>query len=379
MGTNAGRQVAVVGGGIGGLTAALAFARQNADVTVFEQAPALLEVGAGLQITPNGARALNALGLADRLAQSSILAEAVVPRDGTSGRDLARFDLSAEVPGYRFFHRAELLDLLVDVCRGAGVEFRLGERVSMAKGRLALKTEATEADLIVAADGLHSVARAVLNEPKDPFFTGQVAWRAIISGEHPTEAHIWMAPGRHLVSYPLTGNRINLVAVEERSAWAEEGWYHPDDPQAVQAAFEGCCGEVRGLLDRITDVHLWGLFRHPVAARWHCERMALVGDAAHPTLPFLAQGANLAIEDAYLLAKLTDKTRDISKALAEYQRLRKARVGRAIAAANANARNYHLSGIQRSVAHLALGFLDRVAPNAYRRRLGWLYDFDVTA
>jgi salicylate hydroxylase len=135
---------------------------------------------------------------------------------------------------------------------------------------------------------------------------------------------------------------------------------------------------LQDLLAQVDTCHLWGLFRHKVADHWHNDRIALLGDAAHPTLPFLAQGANLAIEDAFALAQITDAQHNLAQALHAYQSARRPRVSRAIAAANANARNYHLSGMPRRVAHLGLKTLGKIAPDAFINRLGWLYDHDVT-
>ncbi|MDA1153655.1 MAG: FAD-dependent monooxygenase, partial [Proteobacteria bacterium] len=370
VGANAGRSIAIIGGGIGGLTAALAFARQGAKVTVHEQARAIAEVGAGLQITPNGARALAALGLADALDQIGLRAAAVQPVDALIGRAIARFDLTHQTPPYRFVHRADLIGLLARACAAAGVRIALNARIAdVTAGGL------SGADLTIGADGLHSVIRPVLNNAAAPFFTGQVAWRAIIPAtDLPPVAQIWMAPGRHVVTYPLPDNRLNIVAVQERDTWAAEGWHHDDDPTNLRAAFADCAAPLQDLLAQVDTCHLWGLFRHKVADHWHNDRIALLGDAAHPTLPFLAQGANLAIEDAFALARITDAQPDLASALKAYQSARHPRVSRAIAAANANARNYHLSGMQRRVAYIGLKTLSKIAPDAFINRLGWLYD-----
>ena len=372
-----GHPVVVVGGGIGGLTAALCFAFHGAKVTVLEQAPALTEVGAGLQITPNGAVVLTRLGLGAALKAVGVRAQAVCPTDALSGRRLARFDLT-RLPGeaYRFLHRADLLDLLVKACVSRGVALRTGVHVAgITAGRLQQsQVEVSPDALIVGADGLHSVLRPYLNGPETPFFTGQVAWRAVVQADEKPEARIWMAPGRHVVTYPLTGGRLNIVAVQEQAGWTPEGWSHKDDPATMQDAFRDACPELRGLLDRVTQTRKWGLFRHKIAAHWHKDNVALVGDAAHPTLPFLAQGANLAIEDAWVLASVCDR----GLGLPAYQVLRRARVQRAIAAANANAVNYHLRGVRRGVAHAGLRVIGAVAPQTFLRRMDWLYGRDVT-
>uniref|UniRef100_UPI00404840E3 FAD-dependent monooxygenase n=2 Tax=Yoonia sp. TaxID=2212373 RepID=UPI00404840E3 len=375
--------VAIVGAGIGGLTAALAFARHGAEVFVLEQAPALTEVGAGLQITPNGGRVLQALGLSDAAARAGIAADAVVPKDAMSGRDVTRFDLTAQTPRYRFFHRASLQGLLADGAEAAGVTVHLGVQAHGmdVQGVMQTSKGPMHADVVVGADGIHSKLRAYCEpDAQQATFTGQVAWRGVVpTRETPAEAHIWMAPHRHVVTYPLDNGLLNVVAVQERSAWAAEGWSHGDDPQNLRAAFADCAPAVQEILAQIDRPLLWGLFRHPVVAQWTRGPVALLGDAAHPTLPFLAQGANLAIEDAYVLARCCAQEADVPQAFARYQALRRDRVVRALAAASANARNYHLSGLGRHVAFAGLKTLGAVAPDAFIKRLGWLYDHDVTA
>jgi salicylate hydroxylase len=372
-----------VGGGIGGLTAALAFARTGAEVTVLEQAPAIAEVGAGLQITPNGAAVLQALGLGDAVAARSIRALAVEPMDGVSGRRVARFDLAGlKGPVYRFFHRADLIDLLANAALRAGVQIQTGTRVSAVtgEGEITLASgKVLTPVLAVGADGIHSVLRPSLNGADEPFFTGQTAWRAIVPGDLAPVARIWMAPQRHVVTYPLSGGRINIVAVREQAEWTGEGWHHATEPDAFRAAFADLCPELQDILLKVTEVRLWGLFRHPVAKVWHGTGAALLGDAAHPTLPFLAQGANLAIEDAYVLAAACDADASVVRALTFFQAKRQARVARAIAAATANAVNYHLSGVRRAVAHAGLRALGALAPGAFLGQMDWLYGKDVTA
>lgn len=379
----AGRTVAIAGGGIGGFSAALAFARRGAHVTVFEQAPALREYGAGVQITPNGGAVLAALGLGEAVTAAGLAAAALEPMDGVSGLRIARFALDA-LPGppYRFMHRADLLATIADAARAAGVQIRTGTRV-LAEGQRITTAPGAQirADLVIGAEGLHSTLRAALNGASAPFFTGQVAWRAVIAAEAPAGtapvARLWLLPGRHVVTYPLPGGRLNIVAVREAAEWAAEGWHHPDDPANLRAAFAGAAPELGHLLARVDEVRRWGLFRHPVAAHWHGTGLALLGDAAHPTLPFLAQGANLALEDAWVLAALADRW-PLAEAMARYQAARRPRVARAIAAANANAVTYHLGGVRRRAALAALGALGRIAPGLFLRRYDWLYRHDVT-
>lgn len=380
-----GKDVTVIGGGIGGLAVALACARHGAAVTVLERAEAIREVGAGLQISPNGWVVLQALGLHGAVAARATRGGAVRLRDFRHGAEVFPVPLRA---AFHFVHRADLIDALHGAARDAGVRIRLGVQVTQVEAR-ALEVALTLADgtqevhgLTITADGLHSAGRAHLNPRSKPFFTGQVAWRALIPTEAPLapEAHVFMGPGRHLVRYPLRGGALtNIVAVEERDAWAPEDWSLTDDPRNLRTAFADFCPEITALLARVEVPNLWGLCRHPVAATWYNGPLALLGDAAHPTLPFLAQGANMALEDAWVLAECLAGIVDTGEALHAYQTARKSRTARIVAAANDNAVNYHLRpGPYRFAAHTALRAAARLAPHAITSRFDWIYRHDVT-
>lgn len=384
-----GRNVTVLGAGVAGLAVARALALGGAQVTVLEQAPEIREVGAGLQISPNGAAVLSALGLGDELETVGQRAEAVELIDGETGGQVVRLDMSQERLGqpFRFVHRADLIEVLADGARSAGVAIRLLQKVEAVhlgahKPQLVTAQGAqVETDLLIGADGLHSKVREALNGVAAPFFTHQVAWRATLPAEPgiPPVARVYMGQRRHVVTYPLRGGRLrNIVAVEERNRWAEESWSLTDDPLALRIAFEDFVPEVREWLDQIESPNLWGLFRHPVAARWHGHGAAILGDAAHPTLPFLAQGANLALEDAWVLAHQLGLA-EPDTAFPQYQAARERRAMRVVEAATANARNYHLSGIKRDLAHFGLKALSRIAPDRLIGRFDWIYDHDVTA
>lgn len=388
-----GQSVTILGAGVAGLAAARALALRGAKVTLLEQADAIREVGAGLQISPNGAAVLKALGLEAALQAASTRAVAVELRDGRDGAVVTRLDVARLRPdqGYHFLHRADLIQLLLDGARDSGVELRLlqkADRVDLTgpRPRLVMSTGAeVETDLLIGADGLHSPTRTALNGVVAPFFTHQVAWRTLIPCEPGAEnvAEVHMGPGRHLVSYPLRGGTIrNIVAIEERHRWAEEGWSLRDDPIELRLAFERFGPRVRGWLEQVEDVWLWGLFRHPVAKSWFRVLpeggVAILGDAAHPTLPFLAQGACMGLEDAWVLADALARHDTLAAALRVYQSGRGPRATRIVEAANRNARAYHLSGAMRSLAHTGLRLMGKVAPGAALSRFDWLYGHDVT-
>ena len=363
-----GAEVTVLGAGIAGLACAVAMAMRGRPVRLIEQAEALTEVGAGLQVAPNGARVLDALGLDIRHMES----RAVRLIDGPSGRDVIAMPLG---PGFRLVHRADLVAALAARAEALGIPIRLGVAVAAVEaGGLRLEGgERIAAERLVGADGARGPARAHVAPDHRGAFTGQVAWRALIPiDDWPEEAQVHMGPGRHLVCYPLRDGRLlNLVAVEERAEWTAPGWSRTDDPDALRTAFAGFAAPMRELLDRVETVHLWGLMDHGMTPRWTRDGVTLIGDAAHPTLPFLAQGANLALEDAWTLAAAPDA--------ATWEAARRPRVARALEAAGANAANYHLTGARRFLAHAALRAVGRVRPALMLRRYSWLYDHDVTA
>lgn len=383
-----GRRVTVLGAGIAGLAVARALALHGAQVTVLEQADQIREVGAGLQISPNGARVLRALGLGEALEAAGPRDEAIELLDGETGHRVIRLDLARLRPGaeYRLLHRARLIELLAAGARDAGVEIKLGQKVEdvdLSSGRPKLLTamgETIEPELLIGADGLHSRVRRALNGEARPFFTHQVAWRALVPCDEaePKVAQVFLGAGKHLVTYPLGRGLRNIVAVEERWRWVEESWNLRDDPLTMLAAFEEFCPQVQDWLEAVREPWLWGLFRHPVARVWQGRGAVILGDAAHPTLPFLAQGAVMALEDAWVLAQALAKHDDDKAALGVYQSMRAGRCKAIVEAANRNARNYHLSGFQRTIGHFALRTASVLAPGQVLNRYDWVHGYDVT-
>ncbi len=383
------KKVIVIGAGVGGLASALALARRGAQVNVLEQATEISDIGAGVQISPNGMAVLKALGLRNAILGRALTAEAVVLHNYSNAAEVVRLVVTRQGQrnAYQFIHRADLIDCLLTAVREVGVRVRLLQQVAEVqpaiKPWVKLANRRVESgDLIIAADGVRSSLRSVLNGPSEPLFSGQVAWRALVPqpADSALQARIYMAPGRHLVSYPLrAGQLLNLVAVQERINWAAEGWQHRDDPAHLQRAFADFDPSVLALLRRVEDVHLWGLFHHPVASVWHREHTVLLGDAAHPMLPFLAQGTNMALEDAWVLAASLAEAATLEVGLAHYQERRAPRVARVAKAASRNAWKYHLRNpALRGVAHFALKTLGRVAPRHLIGQYDWLYNHDVT-
>ena len=384
-----GKKIIVIGGGIGGLAAALALSHLGAAVTVLEQAAEISDMGAGLQISPNGFAVLDALGLRDAVIDRSMAATSLVLRNYSDSATVATLDISTGKDGqnYYFIHRADLVACLLSAARQTGVQVRLQHKVKQVQTSVIPQVVLTNgqtimADLVVGADGLHSCLRPVLNQTAAPRFTGQVAWRALVPRQSQALAQVqlYMGPGRHLVTYPLRGGQlVNVVAVQERANWAAEGWQHRDDPQNLRRAFADFSPDVQALLRSVDNVHLWGLLRHPVARNWYQDHAVLLGDAAHPTLPFLAQGANMALEDAWVLADCLANAETTNTALARYQSRRERRVRRVIAVSGRNAWKYHLRFPPlRLAAHAALRFVSRQAPQHLMGQFDWLYKHDVT-
>ncbi|MEE9453472.1 MAG: FAD-dependent monooxygenase [Paracoccaceae bacterium] len=375
-----GTKITVLGAGIAGLAAATALSQRGATVTVLEQAVELGEVGAGLQIGPNGVAVLEALGLFERAAALANVPEVISLRDIKTGREVANLPMGENAVQrwghpYWQFHRADLLGLLADAARAAGADIRLGQRVE----------NATDLEgLVIAADGVRSATRTQVFGGVPAKFTKQSAWRGVIAADKlPYEivnaATIYMGPGRHLVTYPLRGgSMVNFVAVTEQAEWADEGWSIPDNPANLRAAFAMATPEVRTLLGAVDETFRWGFFNHPPLPLWVRGNVALIGDACHPMLPYLAQGAVMALEGAWVLARELERL-GIPEGLAEYQRLCKPRATRVQRAAASNATAYHLRrGPMRSAAHLGLSAISRLAPSALLGRFDWLYGVDVT-
>jgi salicylate hydroxylase len=388
-----GQPITVIGAGVAGLAAARALALCGASVTLLEQAAAVTDIGAGIQISPNGAAVINALGLGPALVANSLPAKRVSLRDGLTDTAVLTMDLTRDPTGrgFHLVHRADLVTLLRDGAMAAGVDIRLNQKIDRVDlsgpAPVLHMTDGTtqSAPVLIGADGLHSPVRTALNGKEAPFFTHQVAWRATIPNRSGTDpiVEVHMGPGRHLVSYPLRdGKYRNIVAVEERGGWTAESWSLRDDPVNLKRAFVSFSPKIREWLDQVENPNLWGLFRHPVADRWFDSRdragVAILGDAAHPSLPFLAQGANMALEDAWCLAQSMDGHATLQSAFAAYQAARKPRTTAIVAAANTNARAYHLGGPIRSIAHLGLRIGGRIAPNFALGRFDWIYGHDVT-
>src|SRR5713226_876271 len=367
----ASRTIFVAGAGIGGLTASLALARRGFRVVILEKAERHEEAGAGLQLSPNASRVLVELGLQPRLAHRAVTPDAISLMSARSGGEVLRLPLGeaatfrAGAP-YWVVHRADLQRALqAHVNDNPDIELRLGcqfeDVAAHARGLTIVQRSgmARQQDLalaLVGADGIWSAVRHHLFPKVQPQFSGLIAWRGTLEATQlPREytsrrVQLWMGPNAHLVAYPISGARqINVVAVVP-GTWNRPGWSAPGSASEIKNAFASSRwpGTARMMIGAVDDWRKWALFTMPDGGEWADGSIALLGDAAHAMLPFAAQGAGMAIEDAAVLANCLgeagENTAAIPAALKRYAGLRRARVTRVQRAARRAGRIYHLTG-----------------------------------
>ena len=386
-------KIVVIGGGIGGLAAALQLLKAGVDVQVYEQAPRITEIGAGIQISPNASRLLHRLGLKPAMDAVGVRPRAVHQKRWDDGRTLQRAPLGPEIEAtfgapYYHFHRADLAILLAEALPTE--RLHVGNRlVDLAqKGERVTARfengESVEADLLVGADGIHSRVRTLLFGPEKPRFTGCVAWRGLVPAERirhlgiEVASHNWMGPNGHVVHYWVAGGRMmNVVCVVEHGDWTKESWTDRGEVADVLARYEGWHPTVRDLIGAFPETFVWALHDRAELPRWSDGRVTLLGDACHPMLPMMAQGAAQSIEDGAALASLLEATPDdVAGVLARYETLRKPRATKLQQASAANRERFHLPDgpeqQKRDEAIAASG--DRSIAN-----IGWLYAHDAAA
>lgn len=383
----------IAGGGIGGLSTALCLLQHGWEVRVLEQAAVLESVGAGLQLSPNGCHVLRRLGLLEPLSEYAFAPECIEMRLGRSGRTVFSIPLQAYAhqrwgAPYLHIHRARLLDGLVQALQErAPGSLQCGQKVvgyTPAGSGVCVTTaggETIEADLLVGADGIHSQIQAQMLGPAPPRFTGNVAWRMTVPEAHlgdlcpPSTACVWVGPGRHAVTYRLGEGLVNFVGVVEQADWSNESWTAEGNREHAARDFAGWHPVVTTLIEQARTHYQWALLDRAPLPRWTDGRVALLGDAAHPMLPFLAQGAVMAMEDAWVLAHCLVSEMNIAKGLISYQQARMARTARAQAGARANMRRFHH---RNPLAYLPYWLAGRYAPGFVHGRQDWLYGVDVT-
>ena len=382
--------IVIAGAGIGGLTAGASLLQAGHDVTIFEQAPELSEVGAGLQLSANATHVLHHLGLREALAEVGVRPGAYVFRLHDSGEEIQRFALSDEhekLHGAPYFqmHRADVhallagkvLELKRDAirlnCRVVGFEERGdGVKLKLADGAVA------RGDLLIGADGLKSVICQQIVGNISATYTGDAAWRITVPVERLPQNFmeqvmmVWMGPGRHVVAYYLrAGALLNFVGLVETEEISEESWTAKFPWERFKADFQGWHGDVQTIIDAADreGCYRWSLHYRPAITTWSTNRATLLGDAVHPTLPYLAQGACMAIEDGAVLTRALDQTDSIADALQLYQRNRVERTIRIVNQSTANRTLFHL----RTVDEIRASFSTR---DEGADRNAWLYSYN---
>lgn len=384
-------QIAVVGAGIAGLTLALALARVGIHCEVFEQTRRMREVGAGVQLAPNATRLLHRLGLADRLRDAAVRPTAVEMRRWDDSRLLARTALGddcEELYGAPYYtvHRADLHQALLTRMAEGGLH--IGKRcvaVEQQADCVLLRFEdgsERQADLVVGADGIHSVVRDAL-VADEPRFSGQSMYRGLIPAERlpafaaDPKVRLWLGPEQHCVCYPVSGGRlISFGATAPAGDWSTESWTAEGDVAELAETYDGWTEEVRSLVQATDSVGRWALHDRTPLERWTSGRISVLGDAAHPMLPFMAQGANQAVEDAMVLTACLRESGldDIPGALARYEQVRKPRTEHLQQMSRQNSKKFHLTDGE--------GQRERDDQMMGRQNLdaqAWLYGYDAEA
>jgi salicylate hydroxylase len=394
------RKILIAGAGIGGLAAALALLKRGFDVEVHEQAAELKEVGAGLQLSANGNRALYELGLGEALRLLSCEATGKEVRLWSSGDTWKLFDLgtvSVERYGYPYLtvYRPDLLAVLAAGVRAMKPDaIHLGARccgftqdedgVTLQVASAAMN-HAVRGDLLIGADGVHSNIRQGLFGADRPEFTGLMAWRGVIPMERLPKrmrrlvATNWVGPGAHIVHYPLhAGSIMNFVGVVERNDWQVESWSVSGSTGECLHDFRGWNEDIQLMIKSIDIPYKWALMHRAPLDAWSTGRVSLLGDACHSTLPFLAQGAVMALEDGFILARALDAEPDIARALLRYENARKARTRRMVEGAADNTKRFHnpeLASSEGAAAYVAREWTEEKV----RQRYEWLFTYDVTS
>lgn len=389
-------KILIAGAGIGGLTAALALLRAGFPVAVCEQSKTLSEVGAGIQVSANGARSLFSLGLEDALAAVWCEPAGKEVRLWNSGQTWKLFDLGAQSRArygapYFMIHRGDLHRVLFDavnaldpscVTLGASCE-------SFARDDDSVTVQLTDGrslrgDVLIGADGVHSRIRNALAGEQRANFTGCLAWRGLVPTEKLPErlrrnvGTNWIGPGGHVVHYFLRrGELLNFVGVVERDDWRVESWTERGSVEECHRDFANWHEDIHTIIGNLVTPYKWALLGREPLTRWSFGRVTLLGDAAHPTLPMMAQGANMAIEDGVVLARcLAAQPDNVPAALSRYDSARIERTSRLVRAANENTKRFHNPALANPDG--AQRYVDTEwQEERVKARYDWVFEYDA--
>ncbi|HEY1510157.1 MAG TPA: FAD-dependent monooxygenase [Solirubrobacteraceae bacterium] len=389
-------RVAIIGGGIGGATAGCALAQAGLDVSVYEAAPELKEIGAGVALHPNAMRVLKMIGVEPEVRRLAGRTEWSVTRDGKTGRVISRISRAQQAQSFGLagatIHRADLLDAIAAALPNGCVT--LGKRCASVESDGDVATarfddgSEIEADLIIGADGIHSRVRAALFGPDDPKFTGKICYRSVvrtdaIEGEPAaTDQAQWLGPHGTIVLYPLRGEElINVVCHYDDEHYRHESWINECDRQEVLDRYAGWHESLLRVFEAGDTWYKWALYDRDPIPRWMKNRIAILGDAAHPMLPYLGQGACQAIEDGAVLATaLAAEPDDPTLGLQRYERTRLPRASRVVLAARERGLSNHLSSpLATWKRDLKIALRRRFAKDSEGRGAGWIPEYDATS
>jgi salicylate hydroxylase len=389
------RHILIAGGGIGGLAAALSLLERGFRVSVFERVPELREIGAGFHCTPNGTRVLYGLGLKEDIQRVAVRLEErdiklwntarAWPLAGHGAQSEARYGAP-----YLLFHRGDLHAILVEAVRrrqpdalhvdarcvdftddGAGVAVHLenGKRFA--------------GDALIGADGVHSMVRKKLFGPDRPRFTGEIAWRGLIPVARLPErmrarlTSNWIGPSGSVTVYPVRrGELLNFVGLVERDDWRVESWIEQGSIGECERDFRGWHDDVHLMIKNIETPFKWALFLRDPLERWSVGRVTLLGDACHPMVPYLGQGANMALEDAFILARCLSEHDDIASALSRYEAARRSRTTEMVVQSSQQSKRIHdpiLADPEAAVRYIETNW----APEKVKGRYDWIFEYDA--
>ena len=378
--------IAIVGGGLAGLAAAQALKTFGMKAEVFETASALGEIGAAVNVSPQAVKALQAIGVGDKVAAVGHLSPGIYTRNMQTGEFLEfndRHKTAARYGApYYTFHRADLLDALASGLDRSAIH--LGHRLAGIEERsdrtmLAFANGAqVDAEIVIGADGVRSVSRRALYGDDNPTYTGQMVWRSLLSASdvpaevlEPMGHTQWVGPGCHFMAYYIRrGKLLNIVTQEDTDKWVEEGWSTRGDPDEMRLSFPNPEPRLEKLLSLVTECSKWGLFTRPLTQNWGRGRVQLIGDAAHAMLPNAGQGACQAFEDAYILARWLEACRDPVEAFANFRRIRIPRVHGVQRLSISNARFKHMRDSAAQKASIASG------TSSVHGSSDWVWEYD---